>query len=94
MSSSSANIATAGNAAVAKGKQNENLSFEYLESLYPSKDATDTYRHESETVWNGVTDEDRRKAIAFVQDNASNGTSSLSDMFLSQFLKKQQWLTE
>ena len=91
---SSADKATAGNEAFAKGEQNENLSFEYLESLYPRKDATGAYRHESETVWNGMTDESRRKAIAFVQDNASNGTSSLSDMFLSQFLKRQQWLAE
>lgn len=93
-SSSSADRTTVGNDAVAKGKQNENLSFEYLESLYPRKDATDAYRHESETVWNDMTDESRRNAIAFVQAKVSDGTSSLCDMFLSQFLKRQQWLAE
>ena len=85
--------ATAGNEADAANAQNEGLSFEYLESLYPRRDATDAYRHESETIWNGMTDESRRKAIAFVQANVSDGTSSLSDLFLSQFLKRQQWLT-
>ena len=92
-SSSSVDRATVGNEAVAANVQDEDLSFEYLESLYPRRDATDAYRHESETIWNGMTDESRRKAIAFVQANVSDGTSSLSDLFLSQFLKRQQWLT-
>lgn len=93
-SSSSVSKATAENETVARGEQDADLSFGHLESLYPRKDATDAYRHESESIWNGMNDESRRKAVAFVQGNASNGTSSLSVMFLSQFLKKQQWLTE
>lgn len=91
--SSSADRAAAGNEAVAANAQDEALSFEYLESLYPRRDATDAYRHESEHIWNSMADESRRKVIAFVQTNVSDGTSSLSDLFLSQFLKRQQWLT-
>ena len=70
----------------------ENLSFDVLESLYPEKDSASAYRQSSENDWNALSDEDKRKAIAYIQTSHNDGTAAFNDMFLSQFLKKKPWL--
>ena len=72
--------------------QEENLSFDVLESLYPKKDSASAYRQSSENDWNTLTVGDRRKAIAYIQKNLNDGTATFNDMFLSQFLKNKPWL--
>lgn len=72
--------------------QEENLSFDVLESLYPKKDSASAYRQSSENDWNALSVEDKRKAIAYIQTNLNDGTATFNDMFLSQFLKRKPWL--
>ena len=72
--------------------QEENLSIETLESLYPKKDLTTAYRQTSVNEWNILSVEDKRKAIAYIQTNLNDGTVTFNDMFLGQFLKKKPWL--
>ena len=71
--------------------QEENLSFDVLESLYPKKDSASAYRQSSENDWNALSVEDKRKAIAYIQTNLNDGSATFNDMFLSQFLKKKPW---
>ena len=72
--------------------QEENLSFDVLESLYPKKDSASAYRQSSENDWNALSVEDKRKAIAYIQTNLNDGSATFNDMFLSQFLKRKPWL--
>lgn len=72
--------------------QEENLSFDVLESLYPKKDSASAYRQSSENDWNALSVEDKRKAIAYIQTNLNDSSATFNDMFLSQFLKKMPWL--
>ena len=71
--------------------QEENLSFDVLESLYPKKDSASAYRQSSENDWNALSVEDKRKAIAYIQTNQNDGSATFNDMFLSQFLKRKPW---
>ena len=71
--------------------QEENLSFDVLESLYPKKDSASAYRQSSENDWDALTVEDKRKAIACIQTNLNDGSATFNDMFLSQFLKRKPW---
>ena len=71
--------------------QEENLSFDVLESLYPKKDSASAYRQSSENDWNALSVEDKRKAIACIQTNQNESSATFYDMFLSQFLKKKPW---
>lgn len=71
--------------------QEENLSFDVLESLYPKKDSASAYRQSSENDWNALSVEDKRKAIAYIQTNQNDGSATFNDMFLSQFLKRKLW---
>ena len=72
--------------------QEENLSFDVLEALYPKKDITAAYRQTSVNEWNVLSAEDKLKAIAYIQTNQNDGTATFADMFLSQFLKRKPWL--
>ena len=74
------------------GSKDENMSFDVLESLYPKKDSASAYRQSSKNDWNSLTDEDKRKAIAYIQTNLNDGPATFNDMFLSLFLKKKPWL--
>ena len=72
--------------------QEENLSFDVLEALYPKKDLTAAYRQTSVNEWNVLSAEYKLKAIDYIQTNLNDGTATFNDMFLSQFLKKKPWL--
>lgn len=76
------------NNTVASDVTSDNLTFSYFISLYGKKD---TGNFNTEVLWNELSDDDKRAAIAYVKAHYAGNPDVSSRPWPSQFLKSEIW---
>lgn len=69
----------------------ESTPFERMAAIYPKVDSSESFRKESQELWESLSEEERQEAIGYASELKNNPDETAGIGFLRQYLTAKPW---
>lgn len=69
----------------------ESTPFERMAAIYPKVDSSESFRKESQELWESLSEEERQKAIGYASELKNNPDETAGIDYLRQYLTAKPW---